>query len=346
MGHSKTIITGSCLAALVMVLGGCDSRERVQDVSGAKPDIGTTDFSGSSEYDRELIAAKNGNADPVLRLRAMEAVLDKFGVAHPPATEFAAATDPAGPIDGIDPAAKTASHSWNPVRRDFQATNDIHTYRGAVTVENGQFSRFAALGSAANVDPFLVAYYIDENPAVSTAYIVKVIGFNDDVASDNRNAVVTWTNNTGKPKTIQFVAFAYSSMARGKGLISTTANGTSTNLFDRQIGGLKQFGATQLPPAPSGCTQPLSTTIKATRLSGSERGAALVIDTQAMRGGHLELLANSDASRTLPWVVNNPYPSFALVYKPFTGVLPSNWPDTEVPTQHRFTQTDRYGCVD
>jgi hypothetical protein len=343
MGQVQAFLKGTGLWALAMLCGGCDSTGRVQEPSGSEPEIGTTDLSGSSEFDRELIAAKNGIADPFERLRAMEAVLDKYGVAHPPATEFDEAADPAGPIG---PAAKTASHSWAPVRRDFQATNDIHTYRGSVTVGNGQFARFAALGSAANVDPFLVAYYVDENPAVSTAYIVKVIGYNDDVTSDNRNAVVTWTNNTGNSKTIQFVAFAYSSAARGKGLISTTVNGSSVNLADRQIGGLKQFGATPLPPFPGGCSQPLSTTIKVTRTSGSERGAALVIDTQAMRGGHLELLANPDASRTLPWIVHNPGPSFALLYKPYTGILPSNWAATEVPTQYRFTQTDRYGCVD
>jgi hypothetical protein len=340
MGHIKALLAGSGLSALVMIWGGCDSSERVQDPSGSKPNIGTTDFSGSSEFDSELIAAKNGTSDPIQRLQAMAAVLDKYGVAHPPATEFSEAADAAGP------AAKTASHSWSPVRRDFQATNDIHTYRGVVTVGNGQSARFAALGNSDNVDPFLVAYYVDENPAVSTAYIVRVVGFNDDVSSGNRNAVVTWTNNTGNSKTIQFVAFAYSSITRGKGLISTTVNGSTTNLSDRQIGGLKQFGATALPANPGGCIQPLGTTIKATRLSGSERGAALVIDTRVMRGGHLEMLANSDASRALPWIVDNPYPSFALLYKPYTGILPSNWADTEVPTKYRFTQTDRYGCVD
>jgi hypothetical protein len=342
MGQFKAFLAGTGLSALVGALGGCDSGGRVHEPEGSKPALGATDLSGSSEFDRELIAAKNGTADPVRQVQAMMAVLDKYGVAHPPATELSELADaPAA----VGPAAKTASHSWSPVRRDFQATNDIHTYRGAVTVGNGQFARFAALGTGANVDPFLVAYYVDDNPAVSTAYIVKVIGYNDDVTSDNRNAVVTWTNNTGNSKTIQFVAFAYSSITRGKGLISVTVNGTSTNLSDRQIGGLKQFGAASLP-ASNGCTQPFSTTIKATRLSGSERGAALVIDTQAMRGGHLELLANSDASRTLPWIVNNPYPSFALLYKPYTGILPSNWANTEVPTQYRFTQTDRYGCVD
>ena len=55
-----------------------------------------------------------------------------------------------------------------------------------------------------------------------------------------------------------------------------------TSLGDREIGGFKQFGGAQLPP-PSACTQPISTRIQSWRLSGSERGAVLVVDTKAMQ---------------------------------------------------------------
>ena len=322
------------------ICGGCDSSERIQEPSGAKPRIGTTDISGSSEFDRELIAAKNGIADPVRQAQAMTAILDKYGVAHPPATELADVPEAAGA------AAKTASHSWSPVRRDIQAANGIHTYRGAVSVGNGQDARFVAIGNTDNVDPFLVAYYVDDNPAVSTAYKVRLIGYNDDFSGLNRNSAILWTNNTGSSKTIQFVAFAYSSLTRGKGSIATTVNGSTTVFSDREIGGLKQFGATQLPAQPDGCGQPISTRIQTWRLSGSERGAVLVVDTKAMRGGHLQTQLNTEASLELPWIVWNPYPSFALLYQPYSGVLPSNWASTEVPTQYRFIQMDRYGCVD
>lgn len=341
MGRFKAFLTGFGISALVMLIwGGCDSSERVQEPSESKPRIGTTDVSGSSEFDRELIAAKNGIADPVRQVQAMAAIFDKYGVAHPPATE------PADAPDAVGPAAKTASHSWSALRRDFQAANGIHTYRGTVSVGNGQSARFVATGNTDNVDPFLVAYYVDDNPAVSTAHKVRIIGFNDDFTGMNRNSVILWTNNTGLNKTIQFVAFAYSSITRGKGRISTTVNGSSTSLGDREIGGFKQFGGAQLTP-PSACTQPISTRIQSWRLSGSERGAVLVVDTKAMRGGHLQTQSlNAEASLDLPWVVWNPYPSLALMYQPYSNVLPANWAETEVPTQYRFTQTDRYGCVD
>lgn len=345
MGRLKAFITGFGLSALMMAWSGCDSSERIQAPPASRPTFGTTDLSGSSEFDRELIAAKNGTDDPIERVRAMTAILDKYGVDHPPATEFAgmpAAADPAA----FAPAAKTASHTWSPIRRDFTSPNGIHTYRGSVSVGNGQSSRFVAMGNADNVDPFLVAYYVDDNPAVSTAYKVRVVGFNDDYTGLNRNSVILWTNNTGGAKTIQFIAFAYSSVSRGKGFITTTVNGTTTSFFDREIGGLKLFGATALPAIPSDCNHPRSTRIKLARPSGSQRGSALVMDAQAMRGGHLDMLANSLASLELPWMVNNPYPSFALVYQPFTGVLPANWALSEVPTQYRFTQTDIYDCVD
>ena len=338
MRDLQAYMIGSGISAL-LVLGGCDSAPQVQEPSQAKPRIGATDIYGSSEYDRELIAAKAAAADPALRERAITAVLDKYGIVHPPARGYSLE-----PATTLSAAAKVAGQS-PVVRRDFKAGNDIHTYRSSVSVPNSQSVAISVAGSTDNVDPFVVAYYVDDNPASSTAYKVRVVGFNDDISNTNRNSWIHWVNNTGNSKTVQFVAFAYSSTTRGKGSIISIVGGAYVhNLTNREIGGLSVYGAKALPPIESGC-YPSSTLVTETpRFGGGYRGAALVIDTQAMRGGYIEDRPSiGPQSLDFSWPLHNPYPSFALLFQTYTGVLPSNW--SETPSEYQFTQKDRYSCV-
>ncbi len=340
MADRKAFSAGTGLMALMALMAstGCDSGGRIQEPAASKARIGTVDFTGSSEFDRELIAAKAGLTDLSQREEAMAAVLDKYGIAHPPVPAFSWTSE------GTPAAAKGNAASFYPVRRDFTAGNDIHTYRSSVSVANGQWVRIAALGNTDNVDPYLVAYYTDDVAASSSAYKVKVIGYNDDVASDNRNSVVTWTNNTGSAKNIQFVAFSFAASTRGKGLISTTVGATSVNLPDREIGGMHLYGATPIVNEPGNCV-PSYTRVKETPVSGGGyRAAALVIDTQAMRGGYIQdTPALGTQTLNFSWIFHNPYPSFALLFEPYTNVLPSNW--SETPSQYRLTQIDVYSCV-
>ena len=335
----KAFLAGTGLSALLLGMGGCDSSPRVQEPPEAKPRIGATDLSGSSEFDRELIAAKSAIADPAQREHAMTAILDKYGVAHPPASGSPLEAAPVLP-----PAAKTAAQS-PVVRRDFKAGNDIHTYRGSITVGNSQALLISAMAGADNVDPFVVAYYVDDNPASSTAYKIRVAAFNDDATDANRNSWIEWINKTGNSKTIQFVVFGYSSTTRGKGTIITFVGGHIVhNLANREFGGLRVYGAKALPNIEPGC-YPTSTLVTETpRFGGGYRGAALVIDTQAMRGGYIEdRPALGPQTLDFPWPLHNPYPSFALLFQTYTGVLPSNW--SETPSEYQFTQKDRYSCV-
>jgi hypothetical protein len=204
--------------------------------------------------------------------------------------------------------------------------------------------RIGAFAGADNVDPFLVAYYVDDNPVFSGAYKVRVVGFNDDLASDNRNAVVEWTNTTGNSKVVEFVAFAYSTATRGKGIISITVDGTTTGLLNREIGGLHQYGAAPVSNVPSNC-QPSQTWVTETPLfGGGYRAAALVIDTQAMRGGYIrDIPSLGPQTLVFPWTLHNSYPSFALLFEAYSGVLPSNW--SETPSQYEYRQVDHYSCV-
>jgi hypothetical protein len=348
MGYFKSFWAGSGLSALMLVMGGCDTGERAQDPAGPNPTIGATDLTGSSEFDRELIAAKTGNEDPARREQAIRAVLDKYGVAYPHADEPAQPL-PAEATDGAEPvgraAAKTAfiSSAWNPLRRDFTATNDIHTFWNSVRVENGESYVAAAIGNTASVDPFLVAYYYEDE---NSSPLVKVVAYNDDISGDNRNSRISWTNNTGTVQHIATVAFAYSSATRGQAHLVVNTTRFTQSILNAEIGGLHQYGATALPAGPTNCF-PSATWTWLQGLSGTPKiGKALVVDTKAMRGGVLQVShVGGETLVNLPWSVDDPYPSFALFFIPVLGVLPANWRDTESPTAWRFIQKDHYSCV-
>jgi hypothetical protein len=337
--QTKTFKGEIGVLALILGLAGCDSGERIQDPSSSQRPIGATDLTGSSEFDRELIAAKSQGSDQEHREQAIVAVLDKYGVAHPKVqAQFLSIPSIAGA------AAKTARSFWDPTRRNFTAGNDIHTYHGAVTVPNRGHLRLGAIANTASVDPFMVAYYGSTSQPSQNAFNVVVVGYNDDVASGNRNSIIEWTNNTGGAKLVGFIAFAFSQYSRGKGTIQITVDGSSTNLLNREIGGLIQYDAIALPPAPDGCTIPVSTLATFTTLSGGGYGeSALLIDTKALGGAIILGRPAPVETITFPWIVNNPYPSFALLYEPVSGVLPANW--SENPSNYQFIQKEHYSCV-
>ena len=337
MRDIKAFWTGTGLSVLMMMMGGCDSSEVVQNSSETKPTIGAQSAQDSSEFDRELIAAKNGNADPVRREQAMMAILDKYGVAYPKANAlgYSQATEAA---DGLaasgSAAAKSAAASFFALRRDFTASYDIQTFSDLQWVGAHSSLGIAVVGTTANVDPFLVAYTTEGSPPAQT---VKVIGYSDDIGSANRNSVITWTNNTNAVQNVFFVAFAYSTSTRGQANIIVNANGGSESHTNAVIGGLKQFGGNPLPAEPANCF-PSSTRISLQQVSGIRSGYALIVDTRAMRGG---LISTDTPNQTrlldLGWIAYNPYPSLALVFRPTAGVAnDASW---------RFIQKDIYSCV-
>jgi hypothetical protein len=338
MIQTKAFTGGIGLAALILAMAGCDSADRVQEPSAPQPQIGATDLTGSSEFDRELIAAKSRGSDQVHRDQAILAVLDKYQVAH-----ASAQAQPVITVPALTAAAKTARSNWDPIRRNFTAGNDIHTYREVITVPNGKYIQVAAIGNSASVDPYLVAYYTDGEQTSESALKVKIIGLNDDISSANRNAAVGWTNNSGRSQDVNFVAFAYSSPSRGKAKIQITQNGVTTNLLNREIGGLSQYGAVTLPAVPDGCS-PQFSRVTMNLLSGGYAGHSLVVDAQAMRGAAMQT-GNNPSSQTLDlsWIVSNPYPSFALLFESYNDVLPPNW--QEIPSNFQLIQKDHYGCV-
>jgi hypothetical protein len=338
MRDFDAIWAGAGLSALMMVMAGCDSRERIHDPAAAsRPTIGAVSVDDSSAYDRELIQAKTGHIDPALREQAIIRVFDKYGVTYP---RSLAPVGPVMPEDADDAApfrsaAAKASYiasSFNPLRRDFTGnTNDIVTFYYNITVQNGEGLAAAAIANTANVDPFLVAFYAEPG-GTPIIQIVKVVAYNDDVSSGNRHSVINWTNNTGSAKGITVVAFAYSTATRGLAHLVVNTTNSSHSLINQPIGGLKQFGATPLPEEPTNCNF-RGTQMTFKKVSGiADFTTALVIDTKAMRGGFLQ---RRDHTLELPWRVDNTYPSFALLYASVAN------PAGTV----RLIQKDAYSCV-
>jgi hypothetical protein len=338
MRNFEAIRAGAGLSALMMALAGCDSGERIQGPSAAsRPAIGAVGVDDSSAYDRELIQAKARNTDPVLRDQAIIKVFDKYGVSYPRAlapVEPARAenADGAAPLGAAAAKAAYISSSFNPLRRDFTGnTNDIVTFYYNITVQNGEGLAAAAIANTANVDPFLVAFYPEPGgtPSIQT---VKVAAYNDDAGSGNRNSVISWTNNTGSAKAVTVVAFAYSTATRGLGHLVVNTTSSSHSLINQPIGGLKQFGANALPEEPTNCVF-RGTQMTFKKVSGiADYTTALVIDTQAMRGGFIQRI---DHTLELPWRVYNPAPSFALLYASTANPAGSV----------RLIQRDAYACV-
>jgi hypothetical protein len=338
MRNFEAIWAGAGLSALMMVMAGCDSSERIHEPSAATgPAIGAVGVGDSSEYDRELIRAKAGNTDPALGDQAILRVFDKYGVSYPRPLAPAGPAS-AGEADGAVPfgaAAAKASYiasSFNPLRRDFSGNSgDIVTFYYNITVPNGEDLAAAAIANTANVDPFLVAFY-PEPGSTPIIQIVKVVAWNDDSSPGNRHSVIGWTNNTGSAKTVTVVAFAYSTATRGLAHLVVNTTNSSHSLINQPIGGLKQFGATALPAEPSNCVF-RGTQMTFKRVSGTpDNVTALVIDTQAMRGGYLQ---RNNHTLELPWRVYNTYPSFALLYS--AAATPAG--------TAQLTQRDSYSCV-
>jgi hypothetical protein len=340
MRNFKMISTGAGLSALMTVMVGCESAERIQTPSSpSQPTIGAVGTEDSSEFDRELIRAKVDKVDPARSDEAIMRVFDKYGITYtrPKSLETVLPVDagmqsPSGDAVAAKSGA-TSRTSFNAVRRDFSATaGDIATFTDVVTLEPGHMVVCAALGKTASVDPFVVAYYPDPFGTPKLKHL-KVVAFNDDVGSANRNSAIQWTNNTGVQRTVWIIAFAYSTATKGLGTVIVNTSTSAHTYVDQPIGGLKQWGATALPTVPKDCW--FSKTEMRYRItSGDIYGPpfALIIDNQAMRGGYMSQFSNHFLD--LPWQVNNPYPSFALIAGGTAGHTV------------RLTQTDMYNCVE
>src|SRR4051812_29174547 len=112
-----TGIAGAACMALGLFLGGCDSAGSNPTQSEARGPVGATDLQGSSDFDRDLITAKQGSVGSADRAKAIEAVLSRYGVAHTAALQ---SSEPLpGPVTQAA-AAKTAAKasSFAPVVRN------------------------------------------------------------------------------------------------------------------------------------------------------------------------------------------------------------------------------------
>jgi hypothetical protein len=336
---------GATCVGLGLVLGGCDSADRApsqpETRSETRGPIGTTDLTGSSDFDRELIAAKRGGGTNAERMAAIEAVLSKYGFQHSNAAQTAAPQP--GPVASeaaSGPSAKAAAGAFTPVVRNFTVDGDLRTFRTQVNIAPRGFLTVTAVGSA-GTDPFLVAFYGKGDPVYS--YPVTVAAYNDDISTANRNSTFTWRNPTVGIRKVEIVAFNYYPYNRGTALINITANGVVTSYQTRNLGGHVMFNSDAIPPVPGNCY--LNATIATeTHLSGFAHYpvAALVVDTKAMKGGIF--VDNKDlGSQTLSFApLNNDYPSFALIYDADSG--PAGVFNEE-PSSYRYKQVDSYSCV-
>lgn len=337
----KSLIAGTAGIALGLFLGGCNSTDGNPVKPAVRGPIGTADLKGSSDFDRDLIAAKRGSGNSVDREEAIEAVLSKYGVPHPAAK---VSEEPqAGPVAMA--AAKTSStaSSFAPIVRSFTADNDIHTFRKTVTVGPFQYLVVSAVGEQDGVDPFLVAYYRNDASTNQYAYAVKVAAYNDDVSSSNRNSTLTWVNGNFTSRTVEIVAFNYMPSTRGTVTISIGVNGSSSTYASRFLGGKVVYGTDPIPAVPDNCYPSFTRVTETNRYEGGFSAAGLVIDAQAMKGGMIWDLGGG-ASQSLDFTpfINNQYPNFALLFEATSNKTGSF---VEEASGYAYKQQDYYSCV-
>lgn len=341
MFASKKSATGAVGFAMCLFLVGCDSA----DSNPAKPEVrgpvGTTDLTGSSDFDRDLIAAKRGTAGTTERLEAIEAVLSRYGVPHSPLNP--PAEQQPGPV--AVPAAKTATTTFVTTVRNFNATNDVYTYYRRATVKPGKTIRVEAVASTDNEDPYLVAFYQDDAPGTATAYTLKFVAANDDVADGNRNSRISWKNTGTVNKSVTVVGFNYLPSNRGTVDVDVFLDGVTTSYPNRWLGGKVVYAGSPNPAVPGGCAPFFTRVTEKTRYGGGYPAAALVMDFNAMKGGII-WDDPSTVSQSLDFVpqLSLPYPSFGLLFKANGNAVSVPLLDDNVASGYNYTQQEYYKC--
>jgi hypothetical protein len=339
MPLSKSILAGAAPTACValgLFLGGCDSADHNPATPEASTPIGTTDLTGSSDFDRDLIAAKTVAATNAERLSAIEAVLSKYGIPHSAPQAPEAQPGPVLP----QAAAKTAA-TFLPVVRDFTAGNG-YTFYMDITVKPSKTLWVEAIATTANADPYLVAFFRDDASDNQSAYALKFVAADDDVASDNRNSLISWKNTGSSNKTVTVMAFNYSPANGGTADINVVNGGTNTSYPERWLGGTVVYGSNPIPAVPAGCAPFFTRVIERNRFGGGFHGAALVMDFNAMKGGIIwdDPSTNSQSLDFMP-LLGNPYPSFAMLFQASGKAASSGGQES---SGYAYTQEDHYLC--
>ncbi len=124
-----------------------------------------------------------------------------------------------------------------------QKTCDIKTpYQSVAVVWPGKtLTVTSTLPSGSSADPFLVLYeitngnYNDYNKILD----LNVLAYNDDYTGLAPS--VTWTNNTGVPKDVSILMFAYSQSSWGVSNLSVVLNNVTTNLTNLAVTSVALF---------------------------------------------------------------------------------------------------------
>ena len=334
MLFSRNFWIGSAPIAAGLLLGGCNSSDG-PSAPKTMP-AATTDIHGSSEFDRDLIAAKHSSLDPAKRNEAIISVLKRYGIpSQLPSEETSSSPAPQA-------AAKAASTGFIRVMRNFTAGNDIHCAMRTVTVPAFGVLSASAVGEAAGVDPVLVAFYRNDASSNTESYQIKVAAINDDVSSSNRNSQISWVNSNFTSRTVTLVAFSFSDASRGTATLTIIANGLTGVYRSQPLTGKVQFGNDAVPAVPAGCT-PTGTSVMETTLSGGGfQAAALVVDAQTMKGGFMwDDPFKGYQALGFPPFLSNTYPSFALLFEAWPN---SNGGNVEEASRYGFLQRDIYTC--
>ncbi len=316
-------LAGLCLG---LALSACDRAD-------APPSANDAGAGTPAAYAKEVTALKAKGMDPAATLSALRDLRHRFG--FPVAGEGTAA--PFSEIAAEPALAKEAAIGpvWKNVKQ-FAMTFPTAIKQSFVISNAGTLHAWTA-GSAVEqgVDPVLIAYY--RTSGGTGAHTVKVVAYNDDIASDNLGSDIVWTNNTGANVTVEVLAFVYSPEAAGTiKLFVRHSIFPITNTYTSVISAAPLWNNTAVATGIGGCTGPWKSRIRLSKTAGGGFGHGLLgINYNTMTGG--QILENS-ATLELGSVI----PSGA--YSMLLGYVPWDITKSEDGTKYSAFQDNRYDC--
>lgn len=326
-----------------MMVLGCETAEVESPAAGRKGTEGPV----PNAFDSEIHALKAGIKDRALLEKEIRAAVLRHGYDLPPEDAFL----PTGESQGTEALEKAGATTRSYLVKDLTG-NTVTTYRTSMTVGVDEKITVKTVRSG-STDPVLVAYYTVDEETDERA--IKIVDFGDDLLLPtgivSLDAVLGWTNTTGKTQTLEIIVFAHSSSTRGTArlILSNITKNISETIRDIAVGGKVYSDKNKNPTIPSDCAMPPKSSITSGRITNvPETGSSGYYSDVLVVPYFNKLPADGawfrarETSRSVEtgWVkVSSGLDSsfFTLIYKPSSTLFTSQ-------AEFHVTQKDVYSC--
>jgi hypothetical protein len=253
----RTLRIGTFLPlALGLALDACNRSENISPTANeVSPE--TIQAPKDPAFAKEAYAIKSGEKDPAKIKSALRELRSRYG--YPVMPEELPASKA---VSGKNPGAlgKAAASEWTLVRA--LRTNYFFAHSLVVSVPANALLRVSATQVDGGTDPMVLGFYKSTTSTNSKAYLVKFVGYNDDIAPGNLNSNFSWTNRTGSAQSVRLVSWSYPGTY---GTTTLSSRVTQNSLTHSKSSTMWVSGAmepeTGLAPSFEACTGPLASRV-------------------------------------------------------------------------------------